>query len=320
MSLINPFLRNTFSLRAGRALVALIFAASLASSCGSEQKKPTDTLTSGTISISVDETYRPVIEQQLKVFDSSFPEAHITPVYKPESECFTDLLEGRAKLILVTRKPLPEELKAYEERKMVTNSVSLARDAVAVIVHPDAADTVLSLPQIRGILTGQYKTPYTVVFDNAGSSTLRYITDSLIPGQKLGPNVYAAKGNDSVVDYVSRNPNAIGFIGLPYVADPRDTKTGAFLTKIRVAAIQNDSTGEFVKPYQAYIALRSYPLTRHLFYVSSENYPGLATGFANFLTNERGQLIFQQAQLFPLKMNIVIREAAINTGGVQTEE
>lgn len=292
----------------------------LAAGCGDDPKAPTDTLTKGAISISVDETYRPVIEQQLKVFDSSYPEAKITPAYKPESECFTDLLEGKARLILVTRKPLPEEEKAYEARKIVTSSLAVARDAVAVIVHPESADSMLSLAQIRGILTGQYKTPYRVVFDNAGSSTLRYITDSLIPGQRLGPNVYAARGNDSVVDYVSKNPAAIGFIGLSYVADPRDTKTGAFLSKVRVAAIQNDSTGEFVKPYQAFIALRSYPLTRDLFYVSRETYPGLGTGFANFLTRERGQLIFQQAQLFPLRVSVVIREAAIDNSAINTEQ
>jgi phosphate transport system substrate-binding protein len=122
------------------------------------------------------------------------------------------------------------------------------------------------------------------------------------------------------VDYVARNPDAIGFIGLPYVADPRDTKTGAFLSRIRVAGIQNDSTGEFLKPYQAYIALRSYPLTRQLFYISRDNYPGLATGFANFLGSPRGQLIFQQALLFPLRMNVVIRDASIDRSGVQTEQ
>lgn len=299
------------------ALASVLFIAA----CGPDPDAPTDTLGSGSIAISVDETYRPIIEQQLKVFDSSFPDAKITAAYKAESQCFQDLLDGKARMILVTRTLLPAEEKVYEDRKIVPTSLPLARDAVAVIVHPDASDSIFSLPQLRGILTGENKAKgYTVVFDNQGSSTLRFLTDSVLRGQKLGPNVYAAKGNDSVVDYVARNPDAIGFIGLSYVADPRDTKTGAFLTRVRVAAIQNDSTGEFVKPYQAYIALRSYPLTRQLFYISRDNYPGLAMGFANFLGSPRGQLIFQQAQLFPLRMNVVIRDAAIDPGEVRTEQ
>jgi phosphate transport system substrate-binding protein len=69
---------------------------------------------------------------------------------------------------------------------------------------------------------------------------------------------------------------------------------------------------EFYKPYQAYIALRVYPLARNLFYINRETYPGLGTGFANFLSGERGQLIFHHAHLFPLQTNIVIRDAAIS--------
>jgi len=304
-----------------RALLPVLAGVSLlAAACDDSKKGPTDTLASGTISISVDETYRPVIEQQKKVFDSSYPDAHITVNYKSESACFEDLRTGAARLILVTRRLSKAEEKAFEEAKVVPTTVSLARDAVAVIIHPDAPDSIFTLPQLRGILTGQFARKYNVVFDNQGSSTLRYITDSLIPGEGLGANVFAARGNDSVVDYVARNPQSIGFVGLSYVADPRDTRTGAFLEKVRVAAIQNDSTGEFVQPYQAYVALRSYPLTRELVYINRESYPGLGTGFGNFLARERGQLIFGQALLFPLRMNVVIREAAVNTRSLNTTQ
>ncbi len=36
---------------------------------------PVETPTSGTIHISVDESFKPVIDSQLKVFESSFPDA-----------------------------------------------------------------------------------------------------------------------------------------------------------------------------------------------------------------------------------------------------
>ena len=91
-----------------KCITILLFAA-LLSACGSNENAPTDTLSSGEITISVDETYRPIIEQQLKVFDSSYPKAHITAQYKPESQCIQDFMEGKAKLILVTRDLLKEE-------------------------------------------------------------------------------------------------------------------------------------------------------------------------------------------------------------------
>lgn len=280
---------------------------------GGATKAPQDTMTSGTIDISVDETYRPIIEEQLKVFDSSFPDAHINVQYKSETECIKDFMDGKVRMILVTRELSKEENKILVEKKIVPTHRDVAKDAVVVIVNnSNTTDTVFSKSKIQGILTGQYNKKYDVVFDNPGSSTLRYILDSLIPGEKLGSNVYAAKGNDSVINYVANNPDAIGFISVSYVSDYNDPEGLAFIGNVKVAAVYNDSLEKSYKPYQAYIAPEWYPLTRKLYYIHRETYAGLGSGFAKFLTKERGQLIFKQARLFPTRMNIIFREAGVN--------
>ncbi len=248
----------------------------------------------------------------MRVFDSSFPEAHINVHYKPEAECMKDLLDEKARLVLVTRQLTDAEKPAYEQKKILTQSLVLAQDAIAVIVNPAAKDTMLSVTQIKGILAGEYKTKYTVVFDNQGSSTLRFITDSLLKGGKLGQNVYAAKGNDSVVDYVSKNPDAIGLIGVSYVSDYSDPNTQKFLGKVKVASVMNDSSMQFYQPYQAYIALKLYPLTRKLYFILNESTPRLGTAFVNFLSKERGQLIFKTSGLVPMRISVVLRDAEIN--------
>jgi phosphate transport system substrate-binding protein len=47
----------------------------------------------------------------------------------------------------------------------------------------------------------------------------------------------------------------------------------------------------YFKPYQAYIAFRSYPLTRTVYFVLRQPYFGLGTGFANFLGGNKGHMI-----------------------------
>jgi phosphate transport system substrate-binding protein len=272
-------------------------------------KAPTDTLSSGTIAISADETYRPVIEEQKKVFDSSYPDAHITIHYKPEAECFEDLLNRNARIILVTRPLTAPEKQDFLDRKIATSSLDLARDGVALVTSRESTDSVFVRPQLKGILSGTYKDKITVVFDHAGSSTVRFMQDSILQGAKLGANVFAAGSADSVIAYVKKNPAAIGFVGMPYIYQGGDD----FRDDIRVGAIKNDSTGEFLKPYQAYVALRTYPLTRTLYYISGESYRGLGTGFANFMATERGQLIFRSSGLFPVRMNVIIRDANVNS-------
>ncbi len=281
-------------------------------SCDDRPAHP-DTLGKGEIDISADETYRPVIEEQSRVFDSSFPDAKVHIHYKPEAECFKDYFAKKARIILVTRELTKEEKEACRPLQIYPTSLPLARDAVAVILNNGSQDTLMDMAVLKGILTGQYSKKYTVVFDNQASSTVRFIMDSVLKGERLGSNVFAAKGNSEVVDYVAKNPDAIGFVGLGYVSDSSDpNNTGSFIKSVKVVAIKDEKTGEFQQPYQAYIALKSYPLTRNLFYINSESYPGLGTGFANFLSHQRGQLIFFHAHLFPVRSEMVIRDAQIN--------
>lgn len=307
---IMPKLAN---MRIGRLVLAVTLLTTVVS-CEEEKKrdKPADTLTTGTIDISVDETYRPVIQEQLEVFDSSYPDAHINVQYKPESECIRDFMDGKVRLILITRDLGKDEQAILEQKKIVPSAMAIAKDAVAVIVNKENEDSVFSIAELKGILTGQHQEKYTVVFDNPGSSTLRFMLDSLIPGEKLGDNVYAAKGNDSVIHYVANNPNAVGFVSVSHVSDYEDPEGLAFISAVRVAAIYNDSLEKSYQPYQAYIAPEWYPLTRKLYYVHRDTYSGLAAGFAKFLREQRGQLIFKQARLFPTRVNIVFREAGVS--------
>lgn len=283
--------------------------------CGEDTSIPkeSDTLSSGSLTISVDETYKPIMDEELKVFMSTYPDAKVTVQYKPEAEAIRDYLEGKTKLIIVSRELTEVEKEYCLNKKIVPSSLVLAKDAVAIVVNKNAQDTVFSKLQLKGIIGGEFEKKYTIVFDNSGSSTLKFINDSLMKGAPLGKNLFAAKGNNEVIEYVMKNPDAIGFVGLSYVSDTIDSTSEKFTTKIKIAGVLNDSTQQYYQPYQAAIALKLYPFVRKMTYIKNETYQGLATGFSNFLAYDKGQLILGKARLVPMRMSIVIRDAAINT-------
>jgi phosphate transport system substrate-binding protein len=291
-------------------LSIIVVATFLFGSCNTGTQ-PTDTQTAGYIKVSVDETYQPVMEQAIKVFEGRYPEAHIQVEYKPEADCFKDYLEDSTRVIFVGRK-LTEEENAYaEQNKIVSRSLPLARDALAFVVAKNAKRNNFSKKQIKDILVGNSNAgDFQLVFDNKNSSTVRNIMDSVIPGQELSENLYAAKGSKDVIDYVAKNPSAIGVVGVPWVADTRDTNTIDFLTKVQVAGILPDSGQEYLRPYQAYIGLNTYPFTRNLYFISKETWVGLGTGLVNFLSRD-GQLIFKQSKLFPLQVNVLLKQTQI---------
>jgi phosphate transport system substrate-binding protein len=65
--------------------------------------------------------------------------------------------------------------------------------------------------------------------------------------------------------------------------------------------------GMYVKPSQANIYIKRYPMVRDLVYILKEKYKGLGHGFADFMSGEIGQLIFRRAYLMPAQKNFGIR-------------
>jgi len=117
-----------------------------------------------------------------------------------------------------------------------------------------------------------------------------------------------------VLDYVAKNEHAVGFIGVSWIGDQHDPKQLSWLKSVNVAAIRCTSCGgeTYVKPYQANIALKRYPLVRSLYYILKENYSGVGNNFVNFLQYERGQLIFSKAYLWPTQMSFNVRDTQIS--------
>lgn len=288
------------------AAITLMMAA-----CGQNPNaKKLDTATEGTIHISVDETYKPLIDSEIKVFQSLYPKAHVIPTYKPEADCFKDLLNDSARLVIVTRDFNQQERDYFKQIKITPNSLLLAWDALALVVNKDNPDSVLNMDQVRGIMDGTNKDrKWQLVFDNANSSTVRYIMDSINKGKPLPTNTMAAKTNPEVVDYVTKNKDAIGVIGVSWISDPNDSLSMAFTREVSVVRLRADNGSEFVKPYQAYIGIGTYPLKRGFFYCLKEPYHGLGSGFATFLGSYEGQLVMKQFRLFPARLNVVFREA-----------
>lgn len=271
-----------------------------------------DTLGSGEINVLIDETLKPVMEEQLKVFHSNYPNAKVNAYYRSESDIFNSFFNDSFKLVVATR-TLDADQEAYAKKvKIVPTTVGVAREGIAVLVNQENLDTNLALSQIQAIVQNTFQKAFTVVFDHEGSSTLRFLKEVLQEGETIGANVYAAGSNEAVVDYVQKNKNAMGFVGLTYVSDNGDSTRERFLSSVHVVGIYNDSLQKYYQPYQAFIALNWYPLKREIYVINKQSYPGLATGFLNFLMTESGQLIFAKDKLFPLKMSVQIREAELN--------
>jgi len=294
----------------GKGILAGIVVCTLFGGCaGKGPKTPQETPTNGTIHISVDESFKPVIDSQIKVFESSYPNVHIIADYRPEAQCLRDLTTDSTRMILVTRGLTEEEGHFYKDSFYAVPTYGvLAYDAIAVIVNKHSKDSIFEIKDLQDMLSGADEKHQPVMDGVTATSTVRYAKDSLLGGKPLGKNVQAARSSQEVIDYVANNPRAVGFVGAGWIAEPgSDT---LFNEKVTVAAIRCTSClgTTYVRPYQANIALKRYPLVRSLYYVLKEPFSGVGNNFVNFLKYERGQLIFSKAYLWPAGMHFEIRD------------
>ncbi|MBS1746105.1 MAG: substrate-binding domain-containing protein [Bacteroidetes bacterium] len=270
----------------------------------------------GKIFISVDESFKPVITEEIKVYESSHPGTQIVASYKPEVDCFKDLEKDSTRLIIVSR-GLSEDENEYYKQKLSYKArwENLAYDAIAVIVNIHAKDSLFTIEQLRNYLGGKDSSKLVVLDGTNATSTVRTLKDSLLDGGEFGKNVRAATNSKQLLSFVASNINAIGFIGLSWVGDEDDPEQLKYWDSIRYGLVECKRCGQgvFSKPSQATISAGEYTLYRPLYYILKENTTGLGTGFVTFLGLEQGQLIFRRSYLVPAKMNFSVRKTLMQS-------
>ncbi|MFN0082417.1 MAG: PstS family phosphate ABC transporter substrate-binding protein [Ferruginibacter sp.] len=296
-------------------LVLTVFSA--ACNVKDKQIAPDDTATSGIINVSIDESFEPVMREQIAMFETSFPGTKINATYKTEADCLKDFFNDSLNRMIIVTRGLTENEEAVMTKKLLYNPGwnELATDAIALVVNRKSKDTLFTLKSLQEQLTGKIKREQTVVFDGLNkTSTVRFIEDSVLRGQKFDTSVVRAVNNSQeVLDYVATHENALGFVGINRIGNPEDTAQVSMLKNVKIAYVKCDVcvNTPYVLPSQQSILNRRYPLVRGLYYALKENYTGLGAGFVAFLKYERGQLIFRRAYLGPT-MVFGIRTVNIN--------
>lgn len=156
----------------------------------------------------------------------------------------------------------------------------------------------------------------TVVFDNAKSSTVHFVEDSILGGKPItNPNVAAVNKTAEVIKYVEENPGAIGVIGNNWLNDKHDSTNLTFNKNIRVMRVSKvhpATPASSRLPYQYYIYNGEYPLVRTIYALLNDPRRGLPWGFAHFIEGPKGQRIVMKAGLLPVLGQINVRDVNVS--------
>lgn len=219
------------------ATLAAMFSLALAfTSCGNTDKPKS--YDNGSAIMFCDEGFASFMEEEIAVFESQYPKAHILTRYMSETEAINGLIQDSCQLI-VTSKPLTKEQTDYikDKNRLVVKSMPIAVDAVALIVNKSNSLERLNLADIKDILTGKVTdwgqlmrtdgdkldtTAIKLVFDREGSATVNYMQEKFLNGGQFPANAYAQKTSIDVFKAVENDPSAIGIISVAWLGENLD--------------------------------------------------------------------------------------------------
>ena len=302
---------------------AVIAASIMAVSCGKKNEQKPSTLAK----IACDESFENIMEQEIDVYEYIYPKEDVLAYYVPENAAIDSIMAmGGVKAAVITRPLTDQEVSFLRSNKKVVHQQRIAVDALALIVNPANPVEILSRKDIAEILSGEVTRwdqvepcklgDIDVIFDHQGSSTVKYMRDSILNGKPFGPNVSAVKTNPDVFKAVAENKNAMGIIGVSWVAsdmsgkdktveelaqavEKSDTTTMDSNSDVKVLKVRGNDVVQAYKPYQAYIFDGSYPLYRSVYMVTTSPGGTVTHRFYSFVTGFQGQKMIQMTGILP---------------------
>ncbi|TRW22078.1 phosphate ABC transporter substrate-binding protein [Flavobacterium zepuense] len=296
-------------------LLIIFFAASLLISCKEESSGTTtttstdsqeETMTAGSLTLYVDTTAQPIIEDVLAVFSSIYDKAHIKQVNRNENDVVNALIKDSARVAVLARPLTEKEEQNFTKLGIKPKVTFFATDALALITNKTSTDTVVNLQEIYKVLQGKKSaTVKKLIFDNSNSGTVQLLLKEAGVTKIATTDVYSLKDTEAVFKYVQENPGSIGIIGVNWLVQP-PTAWEKYVENVRVMGVDNVKVDKgqkkYYKPSQSNIAGGLYPLTRKLYVLNYQGKNGLGMGFATYITDESGQRIILKSGLVPAVM------------------
>ena len=216
------------------------------------------------------------------------------------------LINGTVDIANASRAIKDEELADAEKHNMHPQQFVVAKDAIAVVVHPSNPINQLTLEQISDIYSGKINNwselggedrPIVRLSRETNSGTHVYFLEQVLRlGQKdnktfFSPDTLLMQSSEGIIVEVSQNPNTIGYDGLGYVT--KDMK---------VLAVAKTADGPFVLPSVATVNNNSYPIARDLYMYTPGEPVGAVKAYLDWVQQSAdAQAIVTQLGFVPVK-------------------
>lgn len=232
------------------------------------------------------------------------PEIRISVTGGGSGTGIASLINNTVDIANASRKIKIEEIENAQENGVEPVEHVIARDAIAVIVHPENPVSELTLEQISAIYSGQINNwqgvggedrPIVRLSRETNSGTHVYFLEQVLRlGDKESDVLFTTDtlllpSSEGIIKEVSQNPNAIGYDGLGYVTE-----------EVKVIGIAEIWGGAYVYPSAESVNDGRYPIARELYMYSNGTPDGALAAYLDWIQSIEGQKIIIELGFVPV--------------------
>jgi phosphate transport system substrate-binding protein len=242
---------------------------------------PAEPEAEGQISVAGSTTVQPLAEKLAEAFASVEPGVQIDVQGGGSSVGVKSAGQGQVDIGAASREVKESELEEYPDLQVFT----IARDGIAIVVHPDVAVDGLTKDQVRDVFAGEIVNwsevggpdkSIVVVSREEGSGTRAAFEEMVIgeEGPVIVDTAILQPSNGAVRTTVSTTPDSIAFLSFGYL----DSSTKALAVDGVLPTPENAANG-------------TYPIVRPLNMMTKGEPSGVVKAWLDFVLSAEGQAI-----------------------------
>ncbi len=231
-----------------------------------------------------------------EAFMASHPETEISVTGGGSGTGFAALLNNTTDICAASRDMMPKEKELAEQRGMQPATFLVARDGIAIVVHPSNPVTALTKEQLAKIYSGSYDNwsqlggldrPIVVLSRDSSSGTFVFFQLQVLNKRDFHPDARLLPATSAIVQSVARDEGAIGYVGLGYAAGSHGS--------VKIVPIKRAAETPAVTPSVETVRSGEYPIARPLHLYTPGSPSGLAKDFVEFCLGQEGQAIVRNS-------------------------
>ena len=295
------------SIRCAFALLAAIFLAAALAACQSSGADAGEQTVSGEATYIENKGSDTMVNLAMvwaERYQQNNPAVRISVTGGGSGTGLASLMNGTVDVANASRQIKSEEIEQAHEKGFDPIEFAVARDAIAVIVHPQNPINEMTIEEISLIFRGSYTNwseldgedrPIVRVSRETNSGTHVYFLEAVIrQGSKEDKTIFAADtlllpSSEGIISEVSDNPNAIGYDGLGYVTE-----------HVKIIAISRGEGLPYVLPNVGTVGDGSYAISRELYMYSRGQPQGLTADYVEWVFSAEAQQIVGELGFVPV--------------------